>query len=346
MPAIERDSSNANIPAVKGTNTSGTAVGVGVEGVSDTGRGVHGVSVAGSGVQGTSDSGTGVVGESKSGEGVRGVSHGAHAGVIGINDTPAHPAHQRVAPPGGGSGGWFESNQGEGVRGTSKHAAHGGVVGVNTVGGPGIYGTSDNGVGVSGVSVHNEGMHAASSSKTTAAMAVYQLNPDSDRPALYAKHAGHRAAAVFEGNVVVTGSIEFANADCAEDFDIASASAAEPGTVMVLDDDGALRESTHPYDTRVVGVVSGAGHYKPGVVLDKHPSRVDRKPIALLGKAFCKVDAQFGAIKVGDLLTTSPTTGHAMRVEDPLRAFGAVIGKALRPLLSGQGLVPILIVLQ
>ena len=320
--------------------------GRGLEGWSTRSEGVHGISVTGAGVQGTSDSGIGVVGESKSNEGVRGVSHGSHAGVVGINDTPPHPPHQRVAPPGGGNGGWFESNKGEGVRGTSKHADHGGVVGVNTVGGIGVYGTSDNGVGVSGVSVNNEGMHAASNSNTTAAMAVYQLNPDSERPALYAKHAGHRAAAVFEGNVVITGDISLTNADCAEDFDIAPGSPAEPGTVMVLDGESRLHASVLPYDKRVAGVISGAGHYKPGLVLDKQPSQNHRKPIALLGKVYCKVDAQFGPIAVGDLLTTSPTAGHAMRVDDPQKAFGAVIGKALRPLTNGQGLLPILIALQ
>jgi hypothetical protein len=69
-------------------------------------------------------------------------------------------------------------------------------------------------------------------------------------------------------------------------------------------------------------------------------------PLALLGKAYCKVDAQYSAIEVGDLLTTSPTPGHAMKASDPLQAFGAVIGKALRPLSAGQGVVPILIALQ
>jgi hypothetical protein len=53
-----------------------------------------------------------------------------------------------------------------------------------------------------------------------------------------------------------------------------------------------------------------------------------------------------GAIEVGDLLTTSPTRGHAMKVDEPMKAFGAVIGKALRPLREGQGLIPILIALQ
>jgi hypothetical protein len=58
------------------------------------------------------------------------------------------------------------------------------------------------------------------------------------------------------------------------------------------------------------------------------------------------VDAQFGAIAIGDLLTTSPTPGHAMVITDQAQAFGAVIGKALRPLSGGRGLIPILISLQ
>jgi hypothetical protein len=35
-----------------------------------------------------------------------------------------------------------------------------------------------------------------------------------------------------------------------------------------------------------------------------------------------------------------------MKATDPLQAFGAVIGKALRPLGRGHGLIPILIALQ
>jgi hypothetical protein len=71
-----------------------------------------------------------------------------------------------------------------------------------------------------------------------------------------------------------------------------------------------------------------------------------QKSRTLLGKVFCKVDAQYGAVEVGDLLTTSPTPGHAMKASDPAKAFGAVIGKALRPLTEGHSLIPILIALQ
>jgi hypothetical protein len=45
-------------------------------------------------------------------------------------------------------------------------------------------------------------------------------------------------------------------------------------------------------------------------------------------------------------LTTSPTPGHAMKADDASRTFGSVIGKALRPLESGQTLIPILVALQ
>ena len=149
-----------------------------------------------------------------------------------------------------------------------------------------------------------------------------------------------------QGNVEATGDIRLLNADCAEDFNISSGELVEPGTVMVLGDEDTLKASEHAYDKRVAGVISGAGDYRPGIVLDKQPSQGKRSPVSLLGKVFCKVDARYGSIEVGDLLTTSNTPGHAMKATDPFRAFGSVIGKALRPLREGQGLIPVLIALQ
>jgi len=169
-------------------------------------------------------------------------------------------------------------------------------------------------------------------------------------------------AAKFKGNVEVTGHIKggdcdfntinalvdviLGGADCAEDFDISEAEQVEPGTVMVIDEEGGLQQSRQAYDKRVAGVISGAGNLRPGIVLDKQHSVANRMPVALLGKVYCKVDAQNSPIEVGDLLTTSSTPGHAMKAGDPLKAFGSVIGKALRPLREGLGLIPILIALQ
>lgn len=145
---------------------------------------------------------------------------------------------------------------------------------------------------------------------------------------------------VFGGDVLLEG------ADCAEDFDVAGDQPPDPGTVVVIDEGGALRESEGAYDKKVAGVVSGAGEYRHGLVLDKRSSKEGRIPVALVGKVYCKVDAQYSPIEVGDLLTTSPTPGHAMKAWEPRKAFGSVIGKALRPLTKGQSTIPILIALQ
>ncbi|MBZ8123883.1 hypothetical protein [Bacillus thuringiensis] len=150
----------------------------------------------------------------------------------------------------------------------------------------------------------------------------------------------------IEGNLDVTGDVRLVNADYAEDFDVLETEHVEPGTVMVIDETGALQASRVSYDKRVAGVISGAGNYKPGIVLDKQQSQKKRLPIGLLGKVYCKVDSQYGAIEVGDLLTTSQTPGHAMKAVDPQKAFGTVIGKALGSISSGTGLIPILIALQ
>ena len=143
-----------------------------------------------------------------------------------------------------------------------------------------------------------------------------------------------------------TGDITLRNADCAEDFEVEDGEGAEPGTVMVIGDDSRLCVSTQAYDRTVAGVVAGAGTYRPGIILGRQPHQTNSLPIALVGRVCCKVDADHGAIRIGDLLTTSPSPGHAMRAKRPARAFGSILGKALGSLSSGQGLVPILVTLQ
>jgi hypothetical protein len=152
-----------------------------------------------------------------------------------------------------------------------------------------------------------------------------------------------------------TGDIKLSGADCAEEFEVdEEPEELEPGSVMAIADGGRLRRCAQAYDRRVAGVISGAGNHKPGIILGRRRRRRQgskgannsRIPLALSGRVHCRVDAGYGPVGVGDLLTTSPTVGHAMRAEDPRRAFGATIGKALRPLGKGTGLVSILIALQ
>jgi hypothetical protein len=311
--AASRTSAGLRASSVEGRGVEGWATrDDGVWGISKDATGVHGVSEA---------AGTGVVGQSKTGRGVHGFSESGDSvfgkgrrGVVGESDS-----FQGVFGWSGGNAGVVgESVMFHAVFGISHDRNNAGVFGANDKGGWGVVGRSATNTGVSGESDTGVGVHGK----------------------------GGRLAGFFEGDVEVTGDIRLANADCAEDFDIADADSVEPGTVMVLADEGALRQSHQPYDKRVAGVVSGAGTYKPGIVLDKQSARSDRKPIALLGKVYCKVDARYAAIEVGDLLTTSASPGHVMKASDPHKAYGAVIGKALRTLKEGQGLIPILIALQ
>ena len=155
-----------------------------------------------------------------------------------------------------------------------------------------------------------------------------------------------QARLAVNGDVEVTGDLRLTGADCAEDFDVVEPESLEAGTVLVIGNNDKLHQSSEAYDRRVAGVISGAGEHKPGLILDRQESPNKRVPLALSGKVFCKVDARYCAVEVGDLLTTSPSAGHAMKAADPLKAVGAVIGKALRPLRGGQGTIPILVALQ
>ena len=142
------------------------------------------------------------------------------------------------------------------------------------------------------------------------------------------------------------GDIVLQNGDCAEHFVVADPMGVSPGTVVVLDEEGHVRPSMKPYDRKVAGVISGAGGLKPAIVLDHKPAEQNGQTVALVGKVYCKVDATRAAVAVGDLLTTAFTPGHAMKASDPAKAFGAVLGKALRPLAAGMDLIPVLVALQ
>ena len=283
----------------------------GVYGSSGGGSGGS-IGLTGVGVFGENNaSGNGVVGYSESGIGVAAHSN-TGVGVEAISEHGIGVVGQSMQDAFAGVQGLGARN---GVYGVTGSPADSGVFGQNTGTGFGVSGTCSNGTGIYGQGGQNAGL--------------------------------------FDGNVTVNGTITVSGdvvltgaADCAEEFDIAEAVDIEPGTVMVLDQDGALHQSHQAYDKRVAGVISGAGDYKPGLILDRRQSQDARVPVALVGKVYCKVDAQYAPIEVGDLLTTSSTPGHAMKADDPLKAFGSVIGKALRSLEAGQGMIPILIALQ
>jgi hypothetical protein len=269
-------------------------------------------------VQGTCASGRGVAGLSTSWQGVYGHSH-SQAGVVG------------------------ESDEFDGVWGRSLSGQHAGTTGINAGGGIGVFGWSgidaQNNVTGNGVAVHGSGSGAATG--------VEGISDSGD--AIHGNSGGGRAG-FFEGRVEITGDLIVhgdiclpVGGDLAENFAKGDESI-EPGTVVVIGDEDTLMPSREAYDRRVAGVVSGAGSYRPGLYLSKGDGE-NRCPLALIGRAFCRVDGDAGPIAIGDLLTTSTTPGHAMKAIDPLRSAGAILGKALRALEGGKGLIPILVVL-
>ncbi len=351
MPTFEDD------PVVSRNRVDNETFAGGVYGESTKFNGVRGVSYApghgavvgisenhtdkaGPGVYGQSD-GTGVWGKSKTWMGVYGSSESTTggAGVKGVG----------ASGPGvvGTSTKWI------GVYGETQGVENGpaGVWGEHKGAGTGVKAVSQDGAGLAAYSATNEAIHAETRSVGTAAIAAFNLAPEATGAAIFAHKAGPDGhAGFFDGRVWVSGDlhvggdIQLANADVAENFDVSSPIEVAPGAVVRIDGNGMVALCDIEYDTRVAGVISGAGSYRPGVLLDSNGGD-NRRPVALFGKAYCQVDATNASINVGDLLTSSATPGFAMKATDRQRSVGAVVGKALAPLQRGKTLIPILVAL-
>ena len=140
--------------------------------------------------------------------------------------------------------------------------------------------------------------------------------------------------------------LQIIGADLAEKFPVSEE--VKPGSVVAIDPDhpGQLCLARGAYNRRVAGVVSGANGLSVGAVLGNLPGSEGAPPIALSGRVWVHCDASNGSIQPGDLLTTSGTAGHAMKVTDYPKAQGAIIGKAMTSLNSDTGLVLVLVSLQ
>jgi hypothetical protein len=134
--------------------------------------------------------------------------------------------------------------------------------------------------------------------------------------------------------------------DYAEGFDVSDQKEISPGSVLMIDprNPGKLALSNKPYDSKVAGIVTGAKDLGSGVRLGADQFDYD---VALAGRVYCNVDATEAGVEPGDLLTTSATPGHAMKVTDYDHAKGAILGKAMEKLEKGQkGQILVLVTLQ
>jgi hypothetical protein len=151
------------------------------------------------------------------------------------------------------------------------------------------------------------------------------------------------------GNVHAAGAFYANGSDYAESVHVrGKLGRYEPGDVLSVDSrgKGQFVKSNKAYSTRVAGIYSS----KPGVLGSSHSMATsefkEEIPLAINGIVPCKVSAENGEIKPGDLLVTSSTPGYAMRGTERSRMLGAVVGKALGTIRNGKGLIPILVTLQ
>jgi hypothetical protein len=96
---------------------------------------------------------------------------------------------------------------------------------------------------------------------------------------------GGKLAGQFQGEVEIDGDLTVSGdvqllvpqQDCAEDFEMSGAEDLGPGSVVVIDSVGALKQRDKAYDRRVAGVISGARDFRPGIILGRQQSHEDNR---------------------------------------------------------------------
>lgn len=153
------------------------------------------------------------------------------------------------------------------------------------------------------------------------------------------------------GNVCTDGSFIGGGADVAEYILVSEV--VEAGDVVEVDPNNPrqYRKAQSAYSPLVAGVISA----QPGVVLGLRPNPFtpptlgeglgERSPalLALIGRVPVKATTENGPIRPGDLLTSSPKPGYAMRCASAQQCEGAIIGKALESLDAGEGVILMLV---
>jgi hypothetical protein len=245
---------------------------------------------------------------------------------------------------------------------TGSTANYGGRFQADGTSGYGVYGYSPNYIGVYGYG-GNYGLYGYATEQYSYGVRGYTNGANgyggyfqasnTYGTGIYAYGGSSGYAAIFRGNVAIrdrssnTTVMELGSGlDYAEGFDVSDLEKPTPGSVLIIDSEnpGKLTLSTTAYDTKVAGIVAGANDLGSGVRLGGDQFDND---VALAGRVYCNVDATHTAINTGDLLTTSERPGYAMKVGDPSRAQGAILGKAMQDMAKGEmGQILVLVTLQ
>lgn len=309
-----RVNNSASGPAIWGWNTGG---GNGLRG-DGWGNGI--------GVYGEGENSPGVVGRSANGYGVEGVSNSGSGGV------------------------WAHSVNGYGIfaHSDTNHSIY--------VDGAGLHGVYVESAGWDGVAVYSAGVagvwvHSATQDgiliDTAGWDGVHVVGPVGGVAYGSGKKGDEDFAVLNTGEV--RSKVGFATP--ANDYAVmlnvqGEKSDYEPGDVLVIrgdqDQTADLCETT--YSTAVIGVYTAAPGFLGGQAVTGESQNDGNIPVAVMGIASVKVNAENGPIHPGDLLVTSSTPGFAMRGETP--PPGTILGKALGSLDSGSGTILVLLTLQ
>jgi hypothetical protein len=209
---------------------------------------------------------------------------------------------------------------------------------------------SSSGVGVRGDAFVNSSNAIAVQGDVGGSSGTIFLGSVSEDPVFRVNGAGK---GFFDGGTQTGG------ADFAESLDVlGDATDYQAGDLLVIDETGDRRVSLAraPYSTLVAGIYST----KPGVLATPYdmddPRLAEKIPLAIVGIVPCKVSAENGPIRRGDLLVTSSIAGHAMKGTDRKRMLGAIVGKALepfdprdaqgKPIKNATGVIQVLVTLQ
>ena len=315
------------------TATSGIARGVFGTTASTSGRGVYGRATASSGTtyggrfRADSSSGYGAYGYASAGSGTT-------YGIYGKSESPDGYGVYGEAPVYGVYGEATRTSGGAvGVFGETSSSSGYGVHGVALA-------TSGNTRGVSGIVQSANGIAGYFKVQSASGLGLRVESPGMLITAWDGDPLDRRFRVTNIGNVYADGTFNPGGADLAEM--LPAVDGLEPGDVLVIGLDGKLTRSGEAYSTAVAGVYST----KPGFVggSDEDGINAGQVPVAVVGVVPVKASAENGAIRPGDLLTTSSTPGHAMKATEP--KLGAILGKALGELKAGTGVIEVLVILQ
>jgi hypothetical protein len=316
-------------PGTYAVGGCGASLGVGVVASSITSDGLVASSTAGDAITANTTAGDALRTSTQFGVAVDGFS-ASNLGVWGHSNTGvgvrADGATQAAVAALGGAG----------CAGTTAAVS---ACGVNI--GDGVDASSTTGSGLVGTSGHPSGGGTAAG--------VIANNTGGGDIFIGEANGTHVARIDSTGKGFFDGGTQAGGADYAESIKAVAHSHLHPGDVLSIAGRYEVGASRGRYSQRVIGVYST----RPAVLaVGSHrigQSLAGEVPVAMMGVVPTKVTAAGGAIRPGDLLTTSRMPGYAMRAR-PVRIHGvaiyptgAILGKALQPLRHGRGVIHVLL---